>query len=576
MILVVNADTGIINSFTDGEFNNFLANDMIYIPLYKYYVDESIKSMKSKRFIFYINTKTKRMIPRALIKQDFNDYIQGKLTNEQLRNKYKKRLISKDDLDIEKPIVDERKFIRREIDNPKLIVDNEELKKNRLLGEGGYGVVSYDHDTKTIIKTSKNFETTLHEFLAIKENPILKNYNYKFDFNNDNDDPMYYITSKISGERTLNEITVPKNINSRKIARLILDMLLQLKYLHSVLNIYHRDIKEYNILVSKQDGNYISHFIDYGLSYIDVRQDDKNTHALSYYCSEYYNGNLSKLNSYDSQDIEKSDVCGLGSAILRWLVQDPNYIFLVQTNFEANQLKSEYIRNYKNRSDEENQQIFDRVHVEEIKGTRRYTKDDATKQNFENELLYKIGYIQPDDRSSVPSEELLDFLWNMINPKINYRYTVDHLLEHPYLSSYAYKPYVDQYPFIPYLNKDVVNDINGLDDSYKRILNNLPTNLKKYKILNYLSKYIINHSINLFSRCLNEHEWKETPPLYIEIACVMISTSRLSEITKTHSLVDKLGIDKLQQKKSLNVLIFILNNIDCRCGIHESEIYNIV
>lgn len=560
IIKIVNAETGIINPFIEGEFKQFIDKSPIRIPNYDYIVDKNVRKVfensKSDAFLFY--ERNNKIYPIEISEEDFNNYITKKIDVVGLRKKYKIRLSSKDDMpkirsksreDEESP----KEFIREDISDPKLIVDGSELKESKKLGQGSFGSVFYDHEAKTVTKTSKILGTTILEFIAIKENPMFKDHGYQIDLRTIGN---FIIKSKISGEQTLSKIPVPKNVNSRKIARLILDMLLQLKYLHS-LGIYHRDIKGDNTLVSKQDGNYIAHFIDFGMAYIDVGQDDKNNHASSAYCAESRNTNFLKLKQF--RDIEKSDVCGLGFGIVYWLTNKKVFPFVNFTDPTYNKLYAEYITKKK-------QGITYEEHRNKLKKPVSYNLENSTKENLSNEIIVAI-----DD---IPSPDMLDFIWNMCNPNIQDRYTVDQLIYHPYVSSYGYKNYMEQYPFVPYPSKDIFT-VQNPSLKLKEYLNMARPNIKKNVSMN-----VYHHTINLMVRYFNymsQNDFINDKHLrHIGQACLIISICRIvdyfQEILNDDYLISYTTNPDI---KALCLYIsHILNVIDCRCGIYESEVFN--
>lgn len=594
IINIINAETGVINSFTENEFENLIGKNPINISNYKN-VDKKIREIfeesKSDALLFYENDG--RTYPIKVFEEDFNNYIRTTLSIENLRKKYfnlirktyKIRLSSKDDMPKRSTSRDDdeivKKNIREEIQDPKLIMEGKELSESKQLGEGAYGSVFYDHKTKTITKISNLLGTTLLEFIAIKENPMFKDHDYRLELK---DNGQYIIKSKISGEQILDKIQIPKddeikedelnpmkdlyqllftNINSRKIARLILDMCLQLKYLH-YLGIYHRDIKGANTLVSKQGKNYIAHFIDFGLAYIDVGQDDKNKHAISVYCAEYTNPNFVELNQ--KKDIEKSDVCGLGFGIIYWLTQKRMFPFSNSVNIEYNLVRAEYIIDKKQgMTAEEKKAYHKKLYFLGEKPLELYTVETATKENFTAELISELN--------DIPSLEMIDFLWNMCNPNIKDRFTVEKLLRHPYLSSYAYNDYTVMYPRTIPPSKDVFILPENASTTLKKYLNGM-------KRLENLSINIYHHTVNLISRYLNflrnQNKIQDGYLRSMGQACLIISICRLSDyFMEIRSDIQLLSyITNSNLRDVFAYITQILNKIDCRCGIYESEVYN--
>lgn len=486
IINVINSKNGIINSFTKQEVDEYIKNKPIMFPYYDLQIDKSIKNVSANSFIFY--EKNNRYYPIPLDDNDFNNFINNSLSLRKLRKKYGIPLKSQDDI-VRPEKTDERKFIRKDTDDRSLIMRDIPISESKKIGEGAYGFVFYDHESKTIKKTSEKLENTLVEFLAIKANPIYERYDYKINF----DTLAYSITSKISGEMILSDLYPPKNINSRKTARLILDILLQLQYLHT-LGIYHRDIKSNNILVSKEDGNYISHFIDFGIAYIDVAQDDKNNHSLSFYCAD------SSLTLRDKKpDIEKADVCALGTVFVSHI-----------TDKKVSVLKSK------------------------------------------NLIADITASVSPD----IPSQELLHFISCMCNPNIDERYTVEKLINHPYLSSYPYKKYIEQYPFVPYSPKDNLNE-------------NIPDRIILFlQDIKWKESAESHHTRNLFTRCVNKMEKlpeNQSELKHLYKACYIISSARLDDV-----FIDKYEFI-IENQKIYEYMKYMLNNLDCRCGIFESQ-----
>lgn len=548
---VINLSNETIYTFMDSEFTSFLDHTPIIFPEFHLPVHKSIKNMKENHFIFY--EKGNFTIPVPISDGDFENYLQERINLKQLRKKYiKERVSSKDDYIPSRSISEEteKKLIRTDTENPVLIVDGKELKddEKRVLGKGAYGEVSYENGL--IKKTQKDFDASLVEIIAIKENPSMAQYEYRIDLKDKN---KYVITSKISGERSFDKFPIPKNLNSRKIARICLDLLLQLRYLHS-LGIYHRDIKRENTLISKQDDHYITHFIDFGISYIDVGQDDKNKHAKSAYCPESYNPNLENLPRY----IDKSDICALGIMIFAYINGRHIEIWRLG-NVNVDKANAEYIQN----PTQENKQ----KQLLAIKNNKidYYTLDEFSKESFRNHLISKSKELIPDGLTSL--------LYHMCHAVPENRWDIDKLINHPYLSSNIFDDYFPKnFPFIVYSQRDSPNISKFNADNTKFLIDKM-----KGVRIPLLTQETTNHTVNLIFRVLNstfiDDQNLVSKFSVLVDACFVISYGRLIDTFKVSGeqifkkLIQESGKGESYRQDIINMTFDIINNVDCRCGI---------